>query len=144
MALYDLNVRSVIQVVQAALPGMLATGWGRIVNVSSLTTLGVAERTPYAATKAALEACTRIWAGELAGTGLTVNAVAPGPVDTELYRAGSPPGSEREAHLLRSIPIGRVGTPREIAHVICSLLDEDAGYLTGQVLRADGGGSLIT
>ncbi|MGE0214414.1 SDR family oxidoreductase [Mycolicibacterium sp.] len=139
---YDMNVRVAVQVVQAVLPGMLANGWGRIVNVTSLTTLGTAERTPYAAAKAALEACTRIWARELAGTGITVNAVAPGPVETELYRERSPAGSEREARLLANIPVGRVGAPREIAHVIGMLLDDDAGYLTGQVIRADGGGSL--
>src|ERR1700755_3333951 len=68
---YDLNMRVAVQVVQAVLPGMLAAGWGRIVNVSSLTTLGTPERTPYAASKAALEAATRIWAGELAPTGTT-------------------------------------------------------------------------
>ncbi|OBF36226.1 short-chain dehydrogenase [Mycobacterium sp. ACS1612] len=139
---YDLNVRAPVQVVQAVLPGMLAAGWGRIVNVSSLTTLGTAERTPYAASKAALETATRIWAKELAATGITVNAVAPGPTETELYRKGSPVGSEREARLLNSIPLGRVGTPREIAHAICALLDEDAGYITGQIIRADGGGSI--
>ena len=75
---YDMNVRTAVQVVQAVLPGMIDAGWGRIVNVTSLTTLGVAERTPYAASKAALETCTRIWAGELAPTGITVNAVSPG------------------------------------------------------------------
>lgn len=139
---YDLNVRTAVQVVQAALPGMTAGGWGRIVNVSSLTTLGTRERTPYAAAKAALETCTRIWAAELAATGITVNAVAPGPIETEMYRERSPAGSEREARLLSAIPMGRVGTPAEIAHVICALLDEDAGYLTGQVLRVDGGGSI--
>jgi 3-oxoacyl-[acyl-carrier protein] reductase len=139
---YDVNVRVAVQTVQAALPGMLAAGWGRIVNVTSLTTLGTPERTPYAAAKAALEASTRIWANELAATGITVNAVAPGPTETELYRERSPIGSDREAALLESIPMGRVGTPREIAHAICALLDEDAGYITGQILRADGGGSI--
>lgn len=139
---YDLNVRTAVQVVQAALPGMLAAGSGRIVNVTSLTALGTPERTPYAAAKAALEACTRIWAKELAPTGITVNAVAPGPTETELYRQRSPIGSEREARLLADIPLGRVGTPREIAHAICALLDADAGYITGQVIRADGGGSV--
>jgi NAD(P)-dependent dehydrogenase (short-subunit alcohol dehydrogenase family) len=141
-ATYDLNVRAAVQVVQAVLPGMLAAGWGRIVNVSSLTTLGVPERTPYAASKAALEAATRIWAGELAQTGITVNAVAPGPVETEMFRERSPMGSEREGLLLEKIPLRRVGTPREIAHAICALLDEDAGYITGQIIRADGGGSI--
>lgn len=140
--IYDLNVRTTVQVVQAVLPGMLAAGWGRIVNVSSLTTLGAPERTPYAAAKAALEACTRIWASELATTGITVNAVAPGPIETEMYRERSPIGSEREALMLENIPMRRVGKPREIAHAINALLDEDAGYITGQIFRADGGGSI--
>jgi 3-oxoacyl-[acyl-carrier protein] reductase len=139
---YDLNVRTAVQVVQAVLPDMLAAGWGRIVNVTSLTTLGTPERTPYAASKAALESCTRIWANELASAGITVNAVAPGPTETEMYRERSPIGSEREARLLETIPQHRVGTPREIAHAICALLDEDAGYITGQIIRADGGGSI--
>ncbi|GFG55495.1 short-chain dehydrogenase [Mycolicibacterium agri] len=139
---YDLNVRAAVQVVQAVLPGMLDAGWGRIVNVSSLTTLGVAERTPYAASKAALETCTRIWARELAQSGITVNAVAPGPVETELYRERSPIGSERERQLLQGIPLQRVAQPREIAHAIIALLNEDAGYITGQIIRADGGGSI--
>lgn len=139
---YDLNVRTAVQVVQAVLPGMIDARWGRIVNVTSLTTLGTPERTPYAAAKAALETCTRIWASELASTGITVNAVAPGPVETELYRERSPAGSDREARLLNTIPLHRVGTPVEIAHVICMLLHEDASYITGQVVRVDGGGSI--
>jgi 3-oxoacyl-[acyl-carrier protein] reductase len=139
---YDVNVRTAVQVVQAVLPGMQQAGWGRIVNVSSLTTLGVEERTPYAASKAALETSTRIWARELAQTGITVNAVAPGPVETEMYRERSPIGSERERRLLETIPLRRLGTPKEIAHAICVLLDEDAGYITGQIIRADGGGSI--
>ena len=139
---YDINVRVPVQVVQAALPGMLEAGWGRIVNVTTLTALGTQERTPYAASKAALEAATRIWAKELAPTGITVNAVAPGPTETEMFRERSPIGSEREARFLKDIPLGRVGKPKEIAHAICALLDEDAGYITGQVIRADGGGSI--
>lgn len=139
---YDMNVRTAVQVVQAVLPGMIDARWGRIVNVTSLTTLGTPERTPYAAAKAALETCTRIWAGELASTGITVNAVAPGPVETELYRERSPAGSEREARFLNTIPLHRVGTPVEIAHMICMLLQEDASYITGQVVRVDGGGSV--
>jgi 3-oxoacyl-[acyl-carrier protein] reductase len=139
---YDVNVRVAVQVVQAVLPGMLAQGWGRIVNVTSLTTLGTPERTPYAAAKAALEACTRIWANELASAGITVNAVAPGPTETELYRKLSPIGSERESRFLERIPLHRVGSPREVTHAIHALLDEDAGYITGQVIRVDGGGSI--
>jgi NAD(P)-dependent dehydrogenase (short-subunit alcohol dehydrogenase family) len=139
---YDMNVRTAVQVVQAVLPGTVEAGWGRIVNVTSLTTLGVAERTPYAGPKAALETDTRIWAGELAASGITVNAVAPGPIETEMFRERSPAGSEREARLLDVIPLHRLGTPAEIAHVICMLLHEDAGYITGQIVRVDGGGSI--
>jgi NAD(P)-dependent dehydrogenase (short-subunit alcohol dehydrogenase family) len=139
---YDLNVRTAVQVVQAILPGMLAAGWGRVVNVTSLTTLGTPERTPYAAAKAALETCTRIWAVELAESGITVNAVAPGPTETEMYRERSPIGSERETRFLENLPLHRVGTPAEIAHAICFLLDEAAGYITGQIIRVDGGGSI--
>jgi NAD(P)-dependent dehydrogenase (short-subunit alcohol dehydrogenase family) len=139
---YDMNVSTAVQVVQAVLPGMVEAGWGRIVNVTSLTTLGVAERTPYAGSKAALETDTRIWAGELASSGITVNAVAPGPIETEMFRERSPAGSEREARLLDVIPLHRLGTPAEIAHVICMLLHEDAGYITGQIVRVDGGGSI--
>jgi NAD(P)-dependent dehydrogenase (short-subunit alcohol dehydrogenase family) len=68
--------------------------------------------------------------------------VAPGPVETELYRERSPIGSEREARLLAAIPARRVAQPREIAHAICTLLDDDASYITGQIIRADGGGSI--
>ena len=139
---YDMNVRTAVQVVQAVLPGMIDAGWGRIVNVSSLTALGTPERTPYAAAKSALEGCTRIWAGELASNGITVNAVAPGPIDNELFRERSPVGSEGEARYLKGIPLNRVGAPAEIAHVIAMLLHEDAGYVTGQIVRVDGGGSI--
>jgi 3-oxoacyl-[acyl-carrier protein] reductase len=139
---YDMNVRVAVQVVQAVLPGMIDAGWGRIVNLSSVVTLGVPERTPYAASKAALDACTRIWAKELAGHGITVNAVAPGSIETEAFRALSPTGSDREARVLSSIPLRRVGTPAEVAHLIATLLDEDGGYITGQILRVDGGGSI--
>jgi NAD(P)-dependent dehydrogenase (short-subunit alcohol dehydrogenase family) len=139
---YGMNMRPAVQVVQAVLPGMLRAGSGRIVNITSLTALGTPERTPYAAAKAALEACTRIWAKELAQTGVTVNAVAPGPIETEMYRERSPIGSAREAVLLASIPMRRVGTPREVAHAVHALIDPDAGYITGQILRVDGGGSI--
>ena len=98
---YDMNVRTAVQMVQAVLPGMIDAGWGRIVNVTSLTTLGVAERTPYAASKAALETCTRIWAGELAPTGITVNAVSRADRNRDV-----PPTKPR-----------RIGTRRSFARV---------------------------
>ena len=141
-AVLDLNLRTAVQTVQAALPGMRARGWGRVVNVSSLTVLGVPERTAYAAAKAGLISFTRGWALELAAAGITVNAVAPGPTETELFRAGSPPGSPGEARYLSAVPMGRFGQPEEVAAAIAFLLSDDAAFITGQTLFADGGASI--
>lgn len=136
------NLHSAVQAVQATLPAMRENGWGRIVNISSLTILGIPERTAYAAAKAALVSFARTWALELAETGITVNAVAPGPTETELFRANNPPGSEGERRYLSGVPMRRFGRPDEIAAVIAFLLSEDAGYITGQTLYVDGGASI--
>lgn len=138
----DLNLRSALQVVQAALPSMKARGWGRIVNISSLTVLGARERTSYAAAKAAMISFTRSWALELAGCGITVNCVAPGATETALFRENNTLGSDAEKRLVSATPIGRIGRPSEIASAICYFLSEDAGYVTGQTLFVDGGLSI--
>jgi 3-oxoacyl-[acyl-carrier protein] reductase len=138
----DLNLRPALEIVQGLLPTMLAAQFGRIVNVSSLTVLGVSQRTSYAAAKAALIAFTRTWALELATSGITVNAIAPGPTETELFRAGSPPGSASEMRFLSIVPMRRLGHPTEIAASIAFLLSEEAGFITGQTLFVDGGASI--
>jgi len=137
-----LNIHSTIQTTQAVLPGLMEKRWGRIVNVTSLVTTGTPLRSGYAAAKAAVNSLTRTWAMELAETGVTVNAVAPGPTETEMFRRNTPAGSEAEARFLSMIPMRRLGKPEEIAAAIAFLLSEDASYITGQILFADGGGSV--
>ena len=136
------NLHPALIAAQAALPRMKARGWGRIVNVSSLTVLGAVERTSYAAAKAALISFTRSWGLELATTGITVNAVAPGPTETELFRANNPQGSAGEARYLAGVPMKRFGSPDEIAAAIAFLLSDEAAFITGQTLHVDGGASI--
>jgi len=136
------NLHPALLATQALLPGMSARGWGRIVNISSLTVLGIRQRTSYAAAKAALISFTRGWALELAQTGITVNAIAPGPIDTDLFRSGNPEGSSGEAAYVAAVPMGRLGQPHEIAAAATFLLDERSSFITGQTLYVDGGASI--
>lgn len=140
--LHDINVRTAVQMTQGLVGKMKERTWGRIINLASRAIFGISGRTSYAAAKSALIGCTRVWALELASFGVTVNAVAPGPIETEMFRAIRPLGSQAEKELLSSIPMGRVGQPHEVAAAIEFLLSEDAGFITGQTLCVDGGGSL--
>lgn len=139
---FRLNLTPTVQTVQALLPAMREKGWGRIVNLSSMVVLGVPDRTAYAAAKSAVVSFTRTWALELAQHNITVNAVAPGPTETEMFRENTPAGSEAEKRFLSMIPLRRLGNPDELAAAVTFLLSEEAGFITGQTLFVDGGGSI--
>jgi Enoyl-(Acyl carrier protein) reductase len=102
-----------LQLTQALLAGMRNTQFGRIVNVSSLVTRGLPFRTTYAAAKSVLESLTRTMAVEFARNGITANAVAPGPTETELFRENNPEGSEGEKRYLAKVPMGRFEPHRD-------------------------------
>jgi 3-oxoacyl-[acyl-carrier protein] reductase len=141
-SLLDINLRPALVLTQAILPAMREAGFGRVVNVTSLVTKGLPFRTSYAASKAALESMTRTIAIEHAAHGITANAVAPGPTETELFRSNNPAGGEGEARYLAQVPMKRFGQPQEIAALIAFLCSSQAGFITGQTIYADGGASL--
>lgn len=138
----DLTLRPGLVLTQAVLPSMISRGFGRVVNISSLTALGMPNRTSYAAAKGALISLTRSWALELARTGITVNSIAPGPTETEMFRQNNPHGSPGEQRYLAVVPMGRLGAPCEISAAICFFLSDESSFVTGQTLFVDGGASI--
>ena len=135
----EVNLTAPFLLIRAALPAMKAQGYGRIVNISStagrmVSTLAGAH---YTASKAGLLGLTRAAAKELGRFGITVNAVCPGMIDTELTREHATP--ERLAELAAGYPVPRLGTPREVADVICFAASEAAGYITGATFDINGG-----
>lgn len=140
--LMDFNIRPALMLTQAMIPAMRKAKFGRIINISSLVTKGLPYRTSYAAAKTALESITRSMAIELAKDGISANAIAPGPTETELFRQNNPKDSEGEARYLSQIPMARLANPNEIAATIAFLASDLAGFITGQTLFVDGGASL--
>jgi 3-oxoacyl-[acyl-carrier protein] reductase len=131
------NLRSAFLCTRAALRSMLRQRNGRIINVASISGLrGNAGQANYAASKAALVGFTKSVAREVASRGITVNAVAPGLIETDI--TAQMPEKARDA-LVQQIPIGRMGTPDEVAEVVSFLASDRAGYITGQAIVVDGG-----
>lgn len=137
-----LNVRAALILIKALTPGMRAAKFGRIVNISSRAAFGKTQRTVYSAAKAGLIGMTRTLCLELGADGITVNAVAPGPVATELFDQGHPIGGDKRRQVIESIPVRRVGTPDEVARVVAFLLAPESGYITGQTIFVCGGTSV--
>ena len=142
--LTELHLAAPIALMQAFLPAMRAEGHGRIVHVSSRAALGLETRSVYSATKAALIGLTRTWALELGPEGITVNAVAPGPVVTGMFGELVPDDPELRARIASGIPVRRLGMPEDIAHAVAFLLDARSGFVNGQTLFVCGGASVGT
>jgi 3-oxoacyl-[acyl-carrier protein] reductase len=138
------NVRAVMQTMQAVVPAMKAAGFGRIVNIGSRAAMGKDGRLIYGASKAAVLSMTRTMALEYARYGITANCIAPGPIETAMIKLNYPEGSAPRAALVGQVPAKRMGTPAEIAHAAAYFLDDHAGFTTGQVLYVCGGLSVGT
>ena len=131
------NLTGARNAIQAVLPAMLSEKRGCIVNISSIWGLrGASCEVAYACSKAAIVGLTRSLALEVAPSGIRVNAVAPGCIETDMVRVL---GEETRTMLVEETPLGRLGTPEDIAHAVAFLASEKASFLTGQILTADGG-----
>lgn len=136
-AVIAVNLKGVFNCTQAVAPHMIERGYGRIINTSSVVGLyGNFGQTNYVAAKAGVIGMTKVWARELGRKGITVNAVAPGFITTEM--TASMPEKVMQAMLDR-IPLGRMGEPREIADVYLWLASDEASYVNGAVISVDGG-----
>jgi 3-oxoacyl-[acyl-carrier protein] reductase len=138
-AVVDVNLHGVFTCLQAAGRHMLAAGRGAIVNISSVSARGSAGRAPYSTTKAAVIGLTSTAGAEWAARGVRVNAVAPGYIDTGVFRQGVAAGTLKEETILARIPAGRLADASEIANAVSWLVSDQSQYVIGQTLYVDGG-----
>ena len=141
-ALSQLHLGAALTLVQAALPGMKQRHFGRVILIASRAALGAVTRTAYSATKSGMLGMARTWALETASHGITVNVVAPGPVETDMFHEVIPQGSPKAEQLARSIPVGRIGRPSDVARAVMFFASRDADFITGQSLYVCGGASI--
>ena len=132
-----INLQGAFVCVQQVLPSMMRNRWGRIINIASVVgQAGAPGQANYAASKAGLIGLTKALAQEMASRNITVNAVAPGYIATDMTKVLP---DEVKQKILASVPLGRMGTPEDIAAAVKFLASEDASYITGQVLAVNGG-----
>ncbi len=134
-----LNVRTALVCARAVVPRMRQTGTGRIVMNASRVILGKEARTLYSASKGALQSMSKTWALELAKDGITVNCVAPGPIATTAFWQNNPPDAIETRAIIDEIPVGRMGTPEDVANAVSFFCDDRSGFVTGQTLFVCGG-----
>lgn len=136
-AVINTNLTAIFRVTKACLKGMTKARWGRIINISSVVgSMGNGGQANYAAAKAGLEGFGRALAAEIASRNITVNAIAPGFIETDMTQAL--PEAQREK-LLTQVPAGRLGQPQDIAEAVAFLASERAAYITGTTLHVNGG-----
>jgi NAD(P)-dependent dehydrogenase (short-subunit alcohol dehydrogenase family) len=133
----NVNLKGTFFCTRAVLPNMQKNRYGKIVNIGSRAGLGKEERTVYAATKAGLIGVTRTWALELARYNINVNYVGPGPIETEFFMANNTP--EQTRAILSTVPLQRMGKPRDVANLISFLASDEASFITGQSIFICGG-----
>ena len=143
-ALVNLHLTAAVLLLQACLPAMKAAGFGRVVLVSSRAVLGLPTRTAYSASKAGMLGMARTWALELAPQGITVNVVAPGPIETDNFHSIIPRGSPQVEKVAQAIPVKRLGQVGDVARAVLFFADRQNGFVTGQVLYVCGGTSVGT
>ena len=142
VGLAQLHLGSALTLLKAVLPGMKERCFGRVIFNGSRAALGVPTRTAYSSTKAGIIGMARTWALELAPHGITVNVVAPGPIQTDNFWGLIKRDSEQEKKIARRIPVGRLGTTKDVSNAFLFFCDPQNSFVTGQTLYVCGGASV--